>query len=392
VGWGCAVELARMGHEVSVITRLANQRAIEANPESRQQALRFFYYDLPGWITRWRKLPGGKAIYYALWQLFVVGRVRQLFPALPFDRVQHVTYVSVRYPSFMGSLGIPFWFGPVSGGEAVPPLLRARFSLVQRCREWLRDVSNFLIAVDPLMRRTFRQAERILVTRDTLSLIPARWRDKCTVHLAVGLSEKSSPHGRRKAVGGSAGLQLLFVGRLLHWKGVDIALRVLDQVISVYPDAIITIIGEGPAESKLKRLILKLHLEHRVRWLGSLPHESLAGHYGAADLLLFPSLRDSGGMVVLEALAHGLPVVCADLGGPGVMIDSTCGRVVPTFGRTPDQLVRDFSEAILDIVARPSLLDSLAAGAIERAQQFDFANLVRSVHPAPADTTVARQA
>ncbi len=97
---------------------------------------------------------------------------------MPFDVVQHVTYVSVRYPSFMGSLGIPFYFGPVSGGEKVPPKLRKDFSVQERWRERLRDVSNCLVPFDPLLRQTFRRAERIIVTRDTVSLVPRSWRSQ----------------------------------------------------------------------------------------------------------------------------------------------------------------------------------------------------------------------
>ena len=189
VGWTWATELARIGHEVSVITRADNRPTIESNAQHRSLNLTFLYYDLPTWVQHWRRFPGGKRLYYVLWQWFAVRYLRHLFSALPFDVVHHVTYVSARYPSFMGSLGIPFLFGPVSGGEGIPPRLRSGLSAGARFQEWLRDLSNFLVRFDPLMRHTFRQAERILVTRDTLELIPRRWRHKCEVQLAIGLAE-----------------------------------------------------------------------------------------------------------------------------------------------------------------------------------------------------------
>jgi len=82
-----------------------------------------------------------------------------------------------------------------------------------------------------------------------------------------------------------------------------------------------TIVGEGPAREGLERLAAELGVEQDVRSVAWLPHERLHAHYYQHDVLLFPSLRDSGGMVVLEALAHGLPVVCTDCGGPGVMVN-----------------------------------------------------------------------
>lgn len=392
VGWSWAIELARLGHHVSVVTRTANRWAIERDNHRDSRDVRFIYYELPDWLLNWRKLPGGKALYYVLWQFFVVRHLRRLFPILPFDLVHHVTYVSARYPSFMGSLGIPFWFGPVSGGESVPLQLRAGFPAGQRRREQLRALSNFLVRLDPWMRRTFRQADRILVTKDTLALVPERWRHRCMVRLAIGLSDRYGHIGRLTGSPGAPGLRLIYVGRLLEWKGVDIALHVISKVRQSHPDIHFTIIGDGPAKPRLVKLCQDLDLEHIVRWVPWLPQSELAGHYRTADLLFFPSLRDSGGMVVLEALANGLPVLCTTLGGPGRIVNSTCGRAVSVEGRTADQLADAMAAALLELISNPDLLKSWAEGARMRAHQFDFADLVRSIYPVPSARPIAQQA
>ena len=383
VGWSWATELARLGHEVTVITRAANQAAIEKEAQRPSQHLRFVYYELPPSLQRLRHYSGGKPLYYVLWQCFAVQRIRELFPALPFDVVQHVTYVSTRYPSFMGGLGLPFWFGPVSGGERVPRRLRTAFSRKQRFRERLRDLSNFLVQFDPLLRRTFRQAARILVTHDTLALVPRRWRHKSSARLAIGLPALALLDGHRRPDGESRELRLLYVGRLLHWKGVDIALRTVSRMRQRHPAISFTIVGDGPARSQLCKLGRELGLDGLVRWVKWLPQRSLASYYRESDLLLFPSLRDSGGMVVLESLAHGLPVVCTDLGGPGLIINSTCGRAIATQGRTPDQLASAMADALLDIVSVPNRMESLSLGARVRARDFSFEKLVRSLYPLP---------
>jgi len=381
-----------LGHEVTVITRSANRRAIEEQAQRTAENLSFVYYDLPQWMQRLRRYPGGKALYYVLWQWLAARQVRRLFPALPFDTVQHVTYASIRYPSFMGSLGVPFYFGPVAGGEAIPPHLRAGLPAGQRWHERLRDVSNFFVPLDPLMRRTFRQAERILVTRDTLPLVCRRWRDKTTVQLAVGHSEHGLTLARPGLRPKAGELRLLYVGRLLECKGLDIALDAVSQVKQSHPNIRFTIIGDGPAKPRLARLSRELGLEEIVGWVGWLPQRALVEHYRAADLLLFPSLRDSGGMVVLESLAHGLPVLCTDLGGPGVIVDSTCGRALPTMGRSREQLARDMAGALLEMATVPNLLASLSCGARARARQFNFQDLVQSVYPTPAARRIPRQA
>lgn len=383
VGWSWATELAGIGHQVTVITRADNRRTIERHAPRPMPNLNYLYYDLPTWVQRWRRCPGGKPLYYVLWQWFAARHLRQLISSLPFDVVHHVTYVSARYPSFMGSLGIPFLFGPVSGGEGVPPRLRSGFLAGQRCRERLRDVSNFLVRFDPLMRRTFRQATRILVTPDTVRLVPRCWHHKCETHLAIGLSELYLSEAKSKTTRSRQSPQLLYVGRLLEWKGLSIALRAMSRVMKSYPGLRLVIAGEGPARSRLERLSHELGLSEIVHWLGRLTQKELEQYYRAADLLLFPSLRDSGGMVVLEALAHGVPVLCTDLGGPGLIVNETCGCVVATSDQDPEQLAGRFAEALRELFDTPGRMDSLTAGARARARWFNFQQLARSVHPAP---------
>ncbi len=380
LGWGWATELARSGHQVWVLTRADNRPAIERDALAVNPNLNFVYFDLPAFAQRWRK-GFGKIVYYVLWQWCVVRHIRRLFPALPFDVVQHVTYASGRYPSFMASLGIPFYFGPVSGGETVPLRIRSAFSVTQRCRERLRDLSNFVVPLDPVMRWVFRRAEKLFVTRDTASLVSSRWRHKCRTELAIGLTRDylnkiDIPEARSRN-----GFRLLYVGRLLEWKGLDLALHAVTQLKESHPGIRFTIVGDGPARKRLQKLAEELELSEVVEWFRWVPYNNVCDYFRAADLFLFPSLRDSGGMAVLEAMAYGLPVVCTDLGGPGVIVNQCCGRIVSTAYRTRDQIANGLSEAVQEIVATPALHDSLSTGARARARQFTFEGLVASLHP-----------
>jgi glycosyltransferase involved in cell wall biosynthesis len=378
VGWNWATELARQGHDVTVLTRRENRRAIELGGRALSGSLGFLYYDLPAWTLPLRRIPGGRKICYVLWQWFAARMLRHCFPQPPFDLVQHVTYVSARYPSFMGSLGLPFYFGPVSGGEAVPRALRSGFSFGEQLRETLRDLSNWLVRFDPMLRRTFRQATRILVTHDTLRLLPLGARCKATQTLAIALPTVSSEFDRPSRLGSH--LRLLYVGRLLDWKGVHLALRATKKASQIVPGTTLTIVGSGPAKRRLHHLCQNLQLCDAVHWAGWVPQSEIATYYQNADLLLFPSLRDSGGMVVLEALAHGLPVVTTDLGGPGLIVNRSCGRTVATAGCTPNQLVERFCDSLLEIVTNHALLETLSRGAQRRAHDFTFERLVQTVY------------
>ena len=133
--------------------------------------------------------------------------------------------------------------------------------------------------------------------------------------------------------------------------------------------------------TRLHKLAEELRLSQIVEWVRWVPHTLVREYYRSADVFLFPSLRDSGGMAVLEAMAHGLPVVCTDLGGPGVIVNQDCGRVVFTGRKSREQLVSGLVDALREIATTPALHDSLAAGASARARQFKFETLVDSLHP-----------
>ncbi len=393
VGWNWAVEAARLGHKVCVLTRANNRTVIERHNFGKDQNPTFLYYDLPPWVQRWKHITGtcGVIFYYLLWQWLAKNFLRRHFPRMPFDVVHHVTFASIRFPSFLGDLGVPFYFGPVGGGEIVPPDLRGSFSAKARLWEMARALANRACRINPVMRRVFQQATQIFVTPATLPLVPERFRKKCSLQLAIGctnwtndrdLHDRCMHHPAR----------LLYVGRLLDSKGVDIALRALHQLRQSRPGACLTILGDGPARAGLLRLCNTLGLGEAVEWTGWLPHASVEYHYRTADILIFPAMRDSGGMVVLEALARGLPVICTDLGGPGFIVNPTCGRVIPTTGKDRTQLAISFGDALGDILSSPAGFAEQSRAARERARAFEFRNLVRLVYGSPGEPRELRSA
>ena len=199
--------------------------------------------------------------------------------------------------------------------------------------------------------------------------------------MAIGLTSEYLSHVSARTAPSGDLYRLLYVGRLLEWKGIDLALHAVSQLKHSHPGIRFTIVGDGPANTRLHKLAEELGLSQIVEWVRWVPHTLVREYYRSADVFLFPSLRDSGGMAVLEAMAHGLPVVCTDLGGPGVIVNQDCGRVVFTGRKSREQLVSGLVDALREIATTPALHDSLAAGASARARQFKFETLVDSLHP-----------
>jgi hypothetical protein len=149
VGWNWALALVRRGHMVWVVTRKNNQVSIELElaklGETYVSNLHFFYYDLPSWATWWKKARRGVHLYYLLWQWGAYQLAKKKHSTQTFELVHHITFVSVRQPSFMGNLKIPFIFGPVAGGEHAPWPLRNGFGWQGWLKDLVRDFANLLV-------------------------------------------------------------------------------------------------------------------------------------------------------------------------------------------------------------------------------------------------------
>ena len=383
VGWNWALALARRGHEVWVLTRRNNQKTIEPEFQRFDSAIRdrlhFIYYDLPKWASWWKKGGRGVHLYYLLWQWGAYQVAKQKHAERPFDRVHHVTFVSVRQPSFMGGLGIPFIFGPVAGGERAPWRLRAGYGWRGWLLDAVRDVANALVKFDPLMWRTFAQAEAIFVTSSqTRNLVPKCYWPKTQIKLAIALDGHEVGEKRVARVAPSP--RVVYLGRFLYWKGMHLGLASFASFLKQYPAARLSMIGSGPDEARWRQLARQQGIENSIDWVPWVNQAELTAVYRNHDVLLFPSLHDSGGMVVLEAMQHGIPVVCLKLGGPGVMVDETCGCAVEVAGLDEAAVVHRLADGLIEIAQSPALMDRLRKGARAKVEASSWDAVVEQIY------------
>jgi glycosyltransferase involved in cell wall biosynthesis len=378
IGWHWAVEIARLGHEVHILTRANNVEAVERGLASFDGLnMKVHGYDLPRWARWWKKGQRGVHVYYLLWQVGAYRCARSLHRALRFDLVHHITFGIFRHPSFMGRLGIPFVFGPVGGGEYAPVSLLRSLPLRGRIVEALRSLANRIARLDPLVHATLRQATLICCnTPETEEQIPARFRAKsvCVHDVAIDanrVAAEPSPGGRPR---------FLFVGRLLYWKGVHLALRALAALRRELPDAELTIVGDGGDRAWLQEFERKQRLGDAVEWKGWVAREEVIASYASHTAFLFPSLHDSGGTVVMESMAQGLPVICLDLGGPGAILPEHCGLKIRARGRTEEQVVDELAQAMKKLALDAPFRQKLARNALEAARHQTWAELVSGAY------------
>ena len=110
------------------------------------------------------------------------------------------------------------------------------------------------------------------------------------------------------------GICLLYVGRMLKLKGLHELLRAWRSVEAKQPDAFLVLVGDGPESEALQGYVAKHGLK-RVRFTGRIAHDEIATWYASADCFVIPTLEDNWSLVVPEAMACGLPIVCSKYNG-----------------------------------------------------------------------------
>jgi glycosyltransferase involved in cell wall biosynthesis len=130
---------------------------------------------------------------------------------------------------------------------------------------------------------------------------------------------------------------ILYVGRLIEWKGVDTLIRAMPPVIKQIPGARLFIVGEGPYRDSLESLVRENSLTEVVRFLGRVSDDDLRNLYDSATVFVLPSRRHQGlvmeglGVVLLEAMSHGVPVIGSNIGGiPDIITDGENGYLFST--------------------------------------------------------------
>jgi glycosyltransferase involved in cell wall biosynthesis len=347
-------------HQVFVVTNAMNRPFIE---QSRDIKAQFFYvsdrYLRP---LVYLGLPG-EYLYYYFWQIKAYFLVRRLAQTSFFDISHHLTISTFKIPSFLSLIPVPFVWGPLGGGERIPRSIaqRIRLSCLERIRYYLHSLWLWV----PGVRLTARRAASILVANDsTLDSLPRQYRQKCSVmsNLAVDIVPPNTAAERP----GHERVTILYVGHLLAGKGLELLIRAAGQINTTVPWSIL-MVGDGKHRSYLQDLAGGLGLNDRIKFLGSVPHSEVSSCYQLADIFCFPSLRDSGGTVLLEAMASALPVVCLNLGGPAHIVDDSCGiRINPwDLDVTVDSLAR----ALTNLVESSAMRLNLGAAARARIEK-----------------------
>jgi glycosyltransferase involved in cell wall biosynthesis len=276
-----------------------------------------------------------------------------------FDVVHRITPLSPTIPSLLAKrcrrAGVPFVIGPLNGGVPWP---RGFDSARRKEREWLsyvRSAYKFL----PAYQSTLESAAALMIgSNDTLRQIAGEFRHKC-IYLPENAIDPDNFSLLARPVS-SGRLRACFVGRLVPYKGPDMLLEATAPLLRdgrLHLD----IVGDGPLMPALRDFVRSQRLEESVTLHGWVDHRNVAQVMCQSQLLTFPSIREFGGGVVLEAMALGLVPVVVDYAGPGELVTDAVGFKVP-LGRR-DEIVASLRSVLGGLCNDPEPIAALSQNA-----------------------------
>lgn len=264
------------------------------------------------------------------------------------DIVHQPTPVSPLAATRLYKLNIPLVLGPWNGGlrspSEYPEIMQAESS-------WIYPIRKLGLWLDRVLGSSRHAAMILTATAATKAEIATEYKAKCIDMLENGVDlDVFTPADWPEPPVNGKPLEIVCVGRLLPFKGISM---LLDALASLDFPFHLSIVGSGSEEGPLHEQAIALKLENKVSFTGALSLNEVAKRMALAHVFCLPSVRESGGAVLLEAMAVARPVVALAYGGPAEIVDDEVGRLIPSTGRKP--VVEEIAKTLTDVAQNPEV-------------------------------------
>lgn len=265
--------------------------------------------------------------------------LRQLLPRrTEWDLVHIVTPVSPSAHSRLTQLGLPMVRGPLNGGLKTPQNFP---EFMKADSAWLYSVRDLAKPLQSLLSRKM-PAKTLSANRSTDNALSSREREYMLRMPEIAVDANTYRPGTWPGL--PCPVKILFVGRLIPAKALPLLFDAMKGL-----SAELTVIGDGPMRSDWEAKALAQNLN--VRFLGACGPRQIEAELAAAHVFCLPSVRESGGAVLLEAMSAARPVIAVNYGGPAELVNEEVGFLVDA--QDPITVSNGIANALLDIVAHP---------------------------------------
>lgn len=302
---------------------------------------------------------------YEIWQWRAYKTAQKFLEEV--DLIHHVTIAAWWNCGYMWKLSKPFIFGPLSGAQRIPiagySFLRTQNVLYEKIRNLIFDFSwKFWIR----FKKAIKNSEMVLCSNEETYIEVKKIRGKKNLVLMtdVGVTERIDKIKKKNS--NQNQINLLWAGNIIPLKNLHFFLLVLNNL----PKTLnwqLRVAGEGKLLNKLKGEVQKLGIDKRISFLGKIDISQMKAEYDQADIFAFTSLREATGTVLLEAMSHGLPIIAFKMNGAKIVLDDNCSILIDAENK--DQMVNDFSNAIIRLAKDPELRQKMGAAGRKRVEE-----------------------
>jgi glycosyltransferase involved in cell wall biosynthesis len=339
--------LKELDHEVYLLTHSRSHESIDSVMNViyiRDTRAQVYLHQLGTYLPERVALVTTGVLSHYITQIYQHVYARRIVKSKKIDLIHEPAPVSPKQPSMMFALGVPVIIGPMNGGMVFPKPFKYMAGNFERA---LQRIVRFASHIFNIVTPGKLLASRLLVANQrTKDALPYFYFGRVIEIVENAADEISSDDSMQKyKKDPSEKINVLFVGRLVDWKAIDILLEVFSDMDE---DAFqFDIVGDGPEMAKLQLLAQNLN---NVTFHGWVEHTKVNDFYDKADIFVLPSVRECGGAVVLEAMARGVPTIATNWGGPadyiaegtGILVDPTSrAYMVDAFKNQIEMLAKD---------------------------------------------------
>ena len=348
IGWNWVLQYEKNykeGDRIILLTKKFNEKDTRRGlKEFNIQHVELVIVDVPNALNWFReKHSAFHHMYYILWQHWAWLWVK--YSGIRFDVIHHVTMNDYRIPSEMyKAKGAKVIWGPMGGAQVTPRPLKVyeKNQLVASFREFVNKSCSW----NPFYKKALRSYYKIYCINNETQKQISRIVGKdvpLMPELALRDEYKNLPIRKEK----NDILKIVFVGRLIGKKGIAF----LVDALSLMPtdmDWELLIFGDGDDRALIEKQIADSSIGKNVKLMGNRPLNQIAEAYQQADVFVLPSLRETSGNVLLEAMAYAVPIVAFDTSFCRLLKEVDCGVFINT-EQALDNIKEDYCKAIVTL-------------------------------------------
>lgn len=348
IGWNWVLQYEKNykeGDRIILLTKKFNEKDTRRGlKEFNIQHVELVIVDVPNALNWFReKHSAFHHMYYILWQHWAWLWVKH--SGIHFDVIHHVTMNDYRIPSELyKAKGAKVIWGPMGGAQVTPRPLKVyeKNQLVASFREFVNKSCSW----NPFYKKALRSYYKIYcINNETQKQISRIVGKDVPLMPELALRDEYKNLPIRK--GNNNILKIVFVGRLIGKKGIAF----LVDALSLMPTDMnweLLIFGDGDDHALIEKQIADSGIGKNVKLMGNRPLNQIAEAYQQADVFVLPSLRETSGNVLLEAMAYAVPIVAFDTSFCRLLKEVDCGVFVNT-DQALEGIKEDWCKAIVTL-------------------------------------------